>query len=565
MKLKISEAGKKIAKRNANHLKAIKAAVEALMADVEDDEVEPQEAAVVFAVEEALRLADSMDGVRQKLQRAIRSKLTAEAGEERWPWVRDVFVDHCVVEVGGALYQVPYTLEGEALTLGDAAEVELAYVPKGELEVAEAATGTAPSFPVGSRVTTTGTPHMEGQGAGEVREAVLTYTYGVIFDGMEDMGIHHWYVESELQSADEDSTEASEVKKKKKSRMMPGMVMEAGHALDIGFVPLVEKAVRTDGTIALKLIDPGWGSSGYYSKEVLERDGPKVFRKGTKMFANHQTATEAMERPEGRIEDLAAVLESDARWQDAGPDGPGLYADAKVFEAWKAPINDMAADIGVSIRASGRAKHGEAEGKKGAIIEAIVDAKSVDFVTDAGRGGKILSLSEAAKGRGTGSGAGAGSDSTMQEDTNMALTEAEQKKLQDLEESNRTLQTQLSRLTEKTLVAEAKALAGQVLAGITLPEPTRLRLAESLSLQPVSKDGALDREAFTAVVREAAKNEAAYLAQVGGAGIRGMGESLEESGGDEPKPEDVEKQLAESFATLGLSESAAAIAAKGRV
>lgn len=479
MKLKISEAGKKIAKRNAAHLKAIKTAVEALMAEVGEEEAEAQEAAVVYAVEETLRLADSMDGLRQKLQKGIRAKMTAEAGEERWPWVSSIFADHCVVELAGSHFQVPYALDGETLTLGDAVEVELAYVPKGAVEVEESTWPTA------------------------------------------------------------------------------------------GTVPLVERAVRADGTVPLKLIDPGWGSSGYYPKEVLERDGPKVFKKGLKMFADHQTAQEAMERPEGSIKDLAAVLDADARWQDNGPDGPGLYADAKVFESWKAPINDMAADIGVSIRASGRAKHGEAEGRKGAIIEAIVDARSVDFVTDAGRGGKILSLSEAAKRRGTGSAAGAGSDSTMQEETNMALSEAEQKKLQEdntrLSESLTVVQTQLARLSEAAMVSEAKSLAGQVLAGITLPEPTRLRLAESLSLSPVTKDGALDREAFTTKVREAAKTEAAYLAQVtGGAGIRGMGESIEESASrDEVKPEVVSATLEAGFARLGLSESAAKVAAAG--
>jgi hypothetical protein len=28
------------------------------------------------------------------------------------------------------------------------------------------------------------------------------------------------------------------------------------------FIPLVERAVRRDGTIAIKMIQPGWGSSG---------------------------------------------------------------------------------------------------------------------------------------------------------------------------------------------------------------------------------------------------------------------------------------------------------------
>ena len=46
------------------------------------------------------------------------------------------------------------------------------------------------------------------------------------------------------------------------------------------YVPLVEKAVRRDGTIPIKIIQPGWGTRGYYPPEVLERDGPRVIAKG---------------------------------------------------------------------------------------------------------------------------------------------------------------------------------------------------------------------------------------------------------------------------------------------
>jgi ATP-dependent protease ClpP protease subunit len=54
-----------------------------------------------------------------------------------------------------------------------------------------------PTYEVGDRVFVP-EPHEPGQTVGEVREAVLTYTYGIVFDGLEDEGIHHWYVESEV-------------------------------------------------------------------------------------------------------------------------------------------------------------------------------------------------------------------------------------------------------------------------------------------------------------------------------------------------------------------------------
>ena len=52
----------------------------------------------------------------------------------------------------------------------------------------------------------------------------------------------------------------------------------------------------------LKLIAPGKGSSAFYPAEVLKRDGPKTFTKGTHIYINHATsAEEAKARPEGRL------------------------------------------------------------------------------------------------------------------------------------------------------------------------------------------------------------------------------------------------------------------------
>lgn len=163
------------------------------------------------------------------------------------------------------------------------------------------------------------------------------------------------------------------------------------------FVALREKALRRDGTIGLRLIGPGWGSSGYYPAETLRRDGPQVFRSGMKMYWNHPTASEESERPEGDLRDLAAVLVSDARWEEAGQAGPGLYADAKLFEGYTKAVEELAPHIGVSIRGSGRASSGEAEGRQGTIISALTSGRSVDFVTEPGAGGRIVQLFEAAR------------------------------------------------------------------------------------------------------------------------------------------------------------------------
>jgi len=157
-------------------------------------------------------------------------------------------------------------------------------------------------------------------------------------------------------------------------------------------IPLVEAYLRPDGTVPIKIIEPGWGSSAFYPAEVLKRDGPKVFTEGMQMFWDHQTETEEAERPEGECDDVAAVLATPAHWEDNHPAGPGLYSDAKVMKHYAEKLGELAPYIGVSIRTKGVAEAGEAEGREGFILTELLKAphSSVDFVTKAGAGGAVL-------------------------------------------------------------------------------------------------------------------------------------------------------------------------------
>ncbi|MHB1131662.1 MAG: hypothetical protein ACYC4L_04670 [Chloroflexota bacterium] len=314
-------------------------------------------------------------------------------------------------------------------------------------------------------------------------------------------------------------------------------------------VPLVEKALGKNGTVPIKIIQPGWGSSGHYPAEVLKRDGPTVFKAGLHMHVDHPTAAEEAERPERSVNTLGAVLTSDARWEEKGLAGPGLYADAKPLGGFKERLAELAPHIGVSIRALGKAKTGEAEGKRGPIIEAITAAKSIDFVTTPGAGGQVLSLFEAARGGQTIS---REEVHTVDENEAQALREAKSV----AEAENTTLKAENARLKEGALLREARDFVVQTLAVVDMPELTRARLTESLATRPMLKEGALDREAFKAAIDEAAKSELEYLAKATGSGkVFGMGPSTPAGDG---------ASLKESYKLLGLSDEQAAIAAAGR-
>lgn len=164
---------------------------------------------------------------------------------------------------------------------------------------------------------------------------------------------------------------------------------------------LVTEAIEAAGTATpaggglflIDLITPGWGSSGHYAAPVLEQAATdRVFPAGTQMFINHQTAQERNDRPEGDLRELAAVLVEDAAWT-----GESLQAKARVFSPWRPVLDEMKEAIGVSIRASAEIEFGDAEGRNGRIIGRLVEAQSVDFVTRAGRGGRIVEVLEAAR------------------------------------------------------------------------------------------------------------------------------------------------------------------------
>jgi hypothetical protein len=263
----------------------------------------------------------------------------------------------------------------------------------------------------------------------------------------------------------------------------------------------------------IKLIAPGKGSSAFYPAEVLKRDGPNVFTKGTHIYINHATSAEESARPEGDWHKLAGALESNAYYDEAGKAGPGLYGSALFTSDYAPLVKEKAAFTGMSIRASGVAEAGKM--RDGVpILKQLTGAESVDVVTRAGAGGMILT--EAAK------------PQSQQEST---MTDEEIKKLVEtttaaaVTAALAAVQTPVVSLTERALKGDAREEATKLLESVTLPESSKRKVIETVLREALPlKDGALDVTKFTERLNAEAKSEGQYVAELTGAGrITGLG------------------------------------------
>jgi hypothetical protein len=351
-------------------------------------------------------------------------------------------------------------------------------------------------------------------------------------------------------------------------------------------VPLMERAVSPQGFIDMKIIAPGWGTSGYYSKEVLERDGATAWPAGTHQYIDHPTESEAKERPERSLRDLAAVTVSDPVYQENGKAGPGLYARSLVLPQYRETIDAISPYTGVSIRAHGRVTEGEAEGKNGRIVDTLSfsEQNSIDFVTKPGAGGKVQSIMESLRSQQDAASAAVESNRLKEADEMDELKEAQgritelEEKLSEAETKQTETDTKLAEaiadrdrekaradaLDTAVAVGEARKVVLEALKTVDLPDASKERITSDVASNPPMAEGKLDVEKIKTIVEEKAKTEAEYLERVvGKGGVRGMGAA------DKPDPR---KALEESFKQMYLSEGKspeeaeklAAMAASGR-
>jgi hypothetical protein len=163
---------------------------------------------------------------------------------------------------------------------------------------------------------------------------------------------------------------------------------------------LVEALPETTGKreAIVDLICEGFGNrrdNHYYSAALLAECAPMFA--GVKMYANHldpATAKKLAGMPRDIREIVAIVKES---WVDTNDQGKAVVrARVKIAQPWLWELVSTDPDlVAVSIDARGSSRTGMVEGKQARIVESIMSVKSVDWVSEAGAGGRVIALIEA--------------------------------------------------------------------------------------------------------------------------------------------------------------------------
>jgi len=333
------------------------------------------------------------------------------------------------------------------------------------------------------------------------------------------------------------------------------------------FEILVASEAEGAGNVLLKIIRPGQGSSGLWTSEVLKRDGPGVFRKGTHMHADHPTASEERERPERSVQTLIGTLEEDATFQANGPAGAGLYAKAKIAEPFLSKVKEFKNDIGVSLRAMVRKTDGA--------ISEIIDSPitSVDVVTKPGAGGQIVSAFESAFGLEARRGEQQWknppnrSEEKMDAETKQALdglssqvaTLAES--VNKIAEGQTKLAGDVAAAENRTFQSDVRAAAREAVKTAELPDAAKTRVVEAIVRGATRNDkGELDQEKFAAAAKDAIVAESDYVKALSGPG-KVTGNGGQASGGDDLKA--AQEAMKQSYLEMGYDEKVAAQMAQG--
>lgn len=302
------------------------------------------------------------------------------------------------------------------------------------------------------------------------------------------------------------------------------------------------KFIDKDGIAQVRIISPGQGTSAYYKEGQLARDVGAF--DGGLVFIDHPGKNEQKDRPERSLRDLVGPIVGTPTYLKEGKKGPGVYGSVKVAKHWQPLIEDLGSTLGISLRAAGSAIYESMGGKNVKVAEKFNPGAGFDFVTRAGRGGKMVPLLEAAvTGADTVVNKWLGS-ATFQESDN-GRTEEErfldyleggdmadkdlagvEAKLAATEAKLKTLETENSRLAEALGLRQAQDLITEALGKDTvkLPVPTKARITKSIAENAPLVEGKLDTAKLTTMIETAITEETEYIESLSPKpGITGMG------------------------------------------
>ncbi|MFA5322347.1 MAG: hypothetical protein WC373_06695 [Smithella sp.] len=144
----------------------------------------------------------------------------------------------------------------------------------------------------------------------------------------------------------------------------------------------------------LQIIRPGWGNThdnNFYPKETLAKDANKFV--GVKMYeTDHREDEKSTRTWVSTVKEIKGFTDDGAPIARVAVHDPGFAQRIRNLQA--AGILDK---MECSILGSGKVRRNfEADGRKGNMVEALTSVSSVDWVTRAGAGGKVLNLEESA-------------------------------------------------------------------------------------------------------------------------------------------------------------------------
>lgn len=145
---------------------------------------------------------------------------------------------------------------------------------------------------------------------------------------------------------------------------------------------------KASGVYRVRIIESDvQGSSGFYSRDVLEAYGPAAFPEKTLSHADHPTLQEMEDRPERSVFSLGGYTLGTPELEE-----DGLYVDMKFAGKALEVVENFGAVIGLSIRAQGDIEESERDGKTIREVKAIYPSplNSIDLVTIPGAGGKVI-------------------------------------------------------------------------------------------------------------------------------------------------------------------------------